>query len=88
MPFYPIAKLGDFGLAITTHHKDHTNPHDHLGAGTPGYLAPVSVESPTGTLVADLFLRSKNETTLLTNIITPSPLIPTSGPLAQRCSSY
>lgn len=44
LPFYPIAKLGDFGLAITTNHNDYSNPHDYLGAGTSGYLAPVSAE--------------------------------------------
>lgn len=44
LPFYPIAKLGDFGLAVTTNHNDGSNPHDYLGAGTSGYLAPVSAE--------------------------------------------
>ena len=44
-PFYPVAKLGDFGLAIMTNKHDEHNPHGWVGAGTLGYLAPVSTVS-------------------------------------------
>lgn len=39
-PFYPVAKLGDFGLAFATRRSDEDNPGYRAGHGTPGYLAP------------------------------------------------
>ena len=42
-PFYPVAKLGDFGLATVTNRDDPKNPAEYRGCGTPGYKAPVSV---------------------------------------------
>ena len=42
-PFYPVAKLGDFGLATMTNRDDPKNPAEYRGWGTRGYKAPVSV---------------------------------------------
>lgn len=39
-PFYPVAKLGDWGLAIETAISDSRNPGYYTGAGTRGYMAP------------------------------------------------
>lgn len=39
-PFYPVAKLGDWGLAIETAISDSRNPRYYTGAGTRGYMAP------------------------------------------------
>lgn len=39
-PFYPVAKLGDWGLAIETTISDTGNPRSYTGAGTRGYMAP------------------------------------------------
>ena len=44
-PFYPVAKLGDFGLATMTNRDDPKNPAEYRGWGTPGYIAPVSMRS-------------------------------------------
>lgn len=43
IPFYPMAKLGDWGLARQTHAIDPDNPTLLHGAGTRGYQAPVSI---------------------------------------------
>ena len=40
-PFYPVAKLGDYGIAVMTNDNDPYNPHAYRGPGTPGYYAPV-----------------------------------------------
>ncbi|KAK0509162.1 hypothetical protein JMJ35_008533 [Cladonia borealis] len=40
LPFYPTAKMGDFGLAIETNISDPQNPHDYAGCGTANYMAP------------------------------------------------
>ena len=45
MPYFPVPKLGDFGLAVTTYKGDHLNPRYYRDAGTPRYYAPVC--SPT-----------------------------------------
>lgn len=42
IPFYPLSKLGDWGLARETHADDPDNPTRLRQAGTPGYKAPVS----------------------------------------------
>ena len=42
-PFYPVAKLGDFGLAVMTNRDDPKNPATYKHWGTKGYKAPVSV---------------------------------------------
>ena len=42
IPFYPMTKLGDWGLARQTHVNDPDNPTILHKAGTPGYKAPVS----------------------------------------------
>lgn len=39
---YPSAKTGDWGLATKIEHSDHRNPIYLRGAGTEGYLSPVS----------------------------------------------
>ena len=39
-PFYPTAKLGDYGLAVKTNLSDQNNPWRLTGAGTRRYLAP------------------------------------------------
>ena len=44
-PFYPVAKLGDFGVATMTYGDDTKNPAEYKGWGTPGYMAPVSMRS-------------------------------------------
>lgn len=41
-PFYPTAKVGDFGLAERTNGMDPNNPRGLQGAGTRAYMAPVS----------------------------------------------
>lgn len=46
-PFYPVAKLGDWGLAIETSISDEKNPRRYTGAGTPNYMAPEQVHSHT-----------------------------------------
>lgn len=43
-PFYPVAKTGDFGLAVITNEKDPENPNGYQGPGTGNYMAPVSTE--------------------------------------------
>lgn len=45
-PFYPVAKTGDFGMAVMTRASDPSNPQGYQGAGTKGYLAPVSARYP------------------------------------------
>ena len=57
-PFYPVAKLGDFGLAVTTNSEDLSNPRNYRGPGTRGYKAPVSPKMPAETHVADPFRRN------------------------------
>ena len=52
-PFYPVAKLGDYGLAVTTNGEDLSNPRNYRGPGTRGYKAPVSSEMLAETHVAD-----------------------------------
>lgn len=52
-PFYPVAKLGDYGLAVTTNREDLSNPRNYRGPGTRGYKAPVSSEMLAETHVAD-----------------------------------
>ena len=42
-PFYPVAKLGDFGIAVMTNRDDPKNPATYKHWGTVGYKAPVSV---------------------------------------------
>lgn len=44
IPFYPISKLGDWGLARETHLSDPDNPTILRKAGTPGYKAPEQKE--------------------------------------------
>lgn len=39
-PFYPVAKLGDWGLAVETSISDTRNPRRYVGAGTRNYMAP------------------------------------------------
>ena len=58
-PFYPVAKLGDFGFGVMTNHEDATNPSRLRGAGTDGYFAPVSAKVRVNTEKADLFRRNK-----------------------------
>lgn len=53
IPFYPTAKLGDWGLARLTHANDPDNPSNLRKAGTPGYKPPVSVIL-THTCTADI----------------------------------
>lgn len=45
VPFYPTAKLGDWGLAKKCNLNDRRakNPGNHLGVGTRGWQAPVSI---------------------------------------------
>ena len=45
-PFYPVAKLGDFGMAVMTNRDDPKNPARYKRWGTEGYRAPVSVQDP------------------------------------------
>lgn len=40
---YPVAKTGDWGLAAKLRPNDYRNPILLRGAGTPTYLAPVSM---------------------------------------------
>lgn len=40
IPFYPVAKLGDWGLAVQTGIDDPGNPRKLTGAGTRAYMAP------------------------------------------------
>lgn len=40
VPFYPVAKLGDFGLSVRTNLDDPKNPNRLIGVGTPIYYAP------------------------------------------------
>ena len=54
-PFYPVAKTGDFGLALITNSKDPNNPGQYQGAGTTGYYAPVSARNLADMNVTDLF---------------------------------
>lgn len=42
LPYYPIAKLGDWGFAQQTWSNDPANPDLYQNAGTTGYMAPVS----------------------------------------------
>ncbi|CAF9919092.1 G2-specific serine/threonine protein kinase [Imshaugia aleurites] len=46
IPFYPIAKLGDWGLARQTYANDPDNPSVLHLAGTPGYRPPEQREPP------------------------------------------
>lgn len=39
-PFYPIAKTGDFGVAVMTKQGDPLNPLEYQNIGTHGYYAP------------------------------------------------
>ena len=71
-----------------TNHEDAANPSRFQGAGTDGYYAPVSATVRVNTEKADLFRRNKYQTRGPRNRSTDCPLIPTSGPLAQQCSSY
>ncbi len=48
IPFYPVTKLGDWGLARQTHANDPDNPSILRRAGTPGYRAPVSIVKTQG----------------------------------------
>lgn len=72
-----------------TNHEDPANPSRLRGAGTEGYMAPVSARVRVNTNKADLFRRNnKNQATSLRSprnrsTGTDYPLIPTSGPLAQ-----
>lgn len=43
IPFYPVAKLGDFGLAVQTSIDDPNNPRKLVNAGTPHYMAPEQI---------------------------------------------
>lgn len=45
VPYYPTAQLGDWGLAkkCKLNVRRRRNPHSHLGAGTKGWQAPVSI---------------------------------------------
>lgn len=45
VPFYPTAKLGDWGLAkkCKVNVRRARNPGDHLGVGSKGWQAPVSI---------------------------------------------
>ena len=61
IPFYPVAKLGDWGLARQTHANDPNNPAVLLKAGTPGYKAPVSAHITHGwTTVTELYQEQKD----------------------------
>lgn len=42
IPFYPTAKMGDFGGAIGTGEQDPRNPMKYKSMGTVSYRAPVS----------------------------------------------
>lgn len=43
IPFYPMAKLGDWGLARQTHATDADIPTRLHKAGTPGYQVPARI---------------------------------------------
>lgn len=58
-PFYPVAKTGDFGLAVATDQGDESNPIEYQDVGTTGYMAPVSAESPADMHVANFFLKEQ-----------------------------
>ena len=87
-PFYPVTKVGDFGLAVMTSDRDTNNPNAYRGAGSEGYMAPVSANDPVNTDLADLFRRSRSKTKLPRKSETNCPLIPTSGESAQSWSNY
>lgn len=46
IPFYPVSKLGDWGLARQTHANDPNNPATLSKAGTPKYKAPEQKDPP------------------------------------------
>ena len=41
--YYPVAKLGDYGLARKIEPMDPKNPAKYCGEGTHKYMAPVSL---------------------------------------------
>ena len=87
-PFYPVAKTGDFGLAVMTHADDPANPGEYRGAGTFGYKAPVSAAIAADVMHgADSFRRSKSSTTRPGRINIGCRPTPTSGPSARPCSN-
>ncbi len=85
--FYPVAKTGDFGLAVMTNPEDDKNPGEYVGHGTHGYFAPVRARNHADTNLANLSYRS-NSTTYLRKSNDHCPPIPMSGLLAQQCSNY
>lgn len=47
VPYYPTAKLGDFGVSRECYLRDPKNPEHLMEAGTRGWQAPVSTNRLT-----------------------------------------